>query len=102
MGYVQMERKRSQQLKMIFLGEPQEGGVTLLGGRNKRGESKEWRGINEKKGVGSPWEVMWGLKGVINHERGAHLSHNVHDQGKTSIPLGGRNFWVKRRCKGLE
>jgi hypothetical protein len=45
---------------------------------------------------------MWGLKGVITHERGAHLSHNVHHQGKTSIPLGGRNFRVKRGCKGLE
>jgi hypothetical protein len=31
-----------------------EGGVTLLGGRKKRVKWKEWRGINEKKGVGSP------------------------------------------------
>jgi hypothetical protein len=48
------ERKRSQQLKTIFLGEPQEGTVTLLGGRNKRGKRKEWTRVNEKKGVGSP------------------------------------------------
>jgi hypothetical protein len=45
---------------------------------------------------------MWGLKGVITHERGPHLSHNVHHQGKTSIPLRGHNFLVRRRCKGLE
>jgi hypothetical protein len=45
---------------------------------------------------------MWGLKGVITHERGPHLNHNVHHQGKTSIPLGGRNFLVRRRCKELE
>jgi hypothetical protein len=31
-----------------------EGGVTPLGGRKKRVKLKEWRGINEKKGVGSP------------------------------------------------
>jgi hypothetical protein len=54
MGFVPRERKRPQQLKTIFLGEPQEGGVTLLGGCNKRGKCKEWRGINEKMGVGSP------------------------------------------------
>ena len=69
-----------------------EGGVTLLGGDKKKVKMKEWRGINEKKGVGSPYEVMWGLKGVITHERGLHLSHNIHLQGKTSIPLRGRNF----------
>jgi hypothetical protein len=54
MGFMPRERKRPQQLKTIFLGEPQEGGVTLLGGCNKRGKCKEWRGINEKMGVGSP------------------------------------------------
>jgi hypothetical protein len=54
MGCVPRERKRPQQLKTIFLGEPQEGGVTLLGGCKKRGKNKKWRGINEKKGVGSP------------------------------------------------
>jgi hypothetical protein len=54
MGFVPREKKRSQQLKTIFLGEPQEGGVTLLGGHNKRGKCKEWRRINEKMGVGSP------------------------------------------------
>jgi hypothetical protein len=53
-GIRDKERKRPQQLKTIFLGEPQEGGVNLLGGRNKRGKCKEWRGINEKMGVGSP------------------------------------------------
>jgi hypothetical protein len=53
---------------------------------------KEWRGINEKKGVGSPKEVMWGLKGVITHERGAQISHNNLHQRKTSIPLGRRDF----------
>jgi hypothetical protein len=93
MGFMPRERKRPQQLKTIFLGEPQKGGVTLLGGRNKRGKCKEWRGINE---------MMWGLKAIITQERGPHLSHNVHHQGKTSIPLGGRNFLVRRRCKGLE
>jgi hypothetical protein len=37
MGFVPRERKRPQIIKKIFLGDPQEGGVTLLGGRNKRG-----------------------------------------------------------------
>jgi hypothetical protein len=31
-----------------------EGGVTPLGGHKKRVKLKKWRGINEKKGVGSP------------------------------------------------
>jgi hypothetical protein len=31
-----------------------DGGVTPLGGCKKRVKLKEWRGINEKKGVGSP------------------------------------------------
>jgi hypothetical protein len=69
-----------------------EGGVTPLGGGKKRVKMKEWRGINEKKGVGSPEEVMWGLKGVITQERGPQISHNNLHQGKTSIPLGGRDF----------
>jgi hypothetical protein len=30
-----------------------EGGVTPLGGGKKRVKLKKWRGINEKKGVGS-------------------------------------------------
>jgi hypothetical protein len=45
---------------------------------------------------------MWGLKGVITHERGLHLSHNIHLQGKTSIPLEGHNFLLRRSGKGLD
>jgi hypothetical protein len=31
----------------------EEGGVTPLGGAKKSVKMKKWRGINEKKGVGS-------------------------------------------------
>jgi hypothetical protein len=39
---------------------------------------------------------------VKAHERGGKVSHNVIHLGKTSIPLGGRNFLMWRGCKGLE
>jgi hypothetical protein len=32
----------------------EEGGVSPLGGDKKMVKMREWRGINEKKGVGSP------------------------------------------------
>jgi hypothetical protein len=43
MGFVPRERKRPQQLKTIFLGEPQEGGVTKGGNaRNGGGLMRKW------------------------------------------------------------
>jgi hypothetical protein len=39
--------------KKSFVEFLEEGGVTPLGGGKKRVKMKEWRGINEKKGVGS-------------------------------------------------
>jgi hypothetical protein len=38
---------------------------------------------------------------VKAQERGPHSSHKLIKKGKTSIPLGGRDFSVWRWCKGL-
>jgi hypothetical protein len=52
--------ERSQIIfKKSFVGFLEEGGVTPLGGGGGGGgrekvKMKEWRGVNEKKGVGSP------------------------------------------------
>jgi hypothetical protein len=37
----------------------EDGGVTPLGGGKKMVKIKEWRGINEKKGVGSMRKKEW-------------------------------------------
>jgi hypothetical protein len=39
---------------------------------------------------------------VKSQERGLHSSHKSIKKGKTSIPLGGRDFWVWKVGKGLE
>jgi hypothetical protein len=49
-------------IKTNFLEDIQEGGVTLLGGRNFWGEERNGRGINEGEGVGSPSKVTWGSR----------------------------------------
>jgi hypothetical protein len=46
--------KEAPNNKNEFSLEIHKGGVTLLGGRTTWGKCKEWRGINEKMGVGSP------------------------------------------------
>jgi hypothetical protein len=48
------EGERSQIIfKKSFVEFLEEGGVTPLGGGKKRVKMNKWRGINEKKGVGS-------------------------------------------------
>jgi hypothetical protein len=55
LGIDAKEGERSQIIfKKSFVGSLEEGGVTPLGGGKKRVKMKEWRGINEKKRVGSP------------------------------------------------
>jgi hypothetical protein len=55
LGIDAKEGERSQIIKKkSFVEFLKEGGVTPLGGLKKRVKMKEWRGINEKKGVGSP------------------------------------------------
>jgi hypothetical protein len=55
LGIDAKEGQRSQIIfKKSFVEFLEERGVTPLGGGKKRVKMKEWRGINEKKGVGSP------------------------------------------------
>jgi hypothetical protein len=89
MGFVPREMKRPQLKKGIFLGDPQEGGITLFGGRNFWGCGKEWSEVNDGRGVGSTWKVMWGVKGGKAHERGPHLSHNITSPRKNVNPPRG-------------
>jgi hypothetical protein len=54
LGIDAKEGERSQIIfKKSFVEFLEEGGVTPLGGGKKRVKMKKWRGINEKKGVGS-------------------------------------------------
>jgi hypothetical protein len=52
MGCVPREKRSPTIKKRIFLGDPQEGGVTLLGGRTIWGRGKGMEAINEVKGSG--------------------------------------------------
>jgi hypothetical protein len=55
LGIDAKEGERSQIIfKKSFVKFLEKWGVTPLGGGKKRVKMKEWRGINEKKGVGSP------------------------------------------------
>jgi hypothetical protein len=54
LGIDAKEGERSQIiLNKSFVEFLEEGGVTPLGGGRKKVKMKEWRGINERKGVGS-------------------------------------------------
>jgi hypothetical protein len=55
-------------------------------------KNKQMEGKSEVEGVGSPLGVTWRLKEVKAQERGPHSSHKINKKGKTSIPLGGRDF----------
>jgi hypothetical protein len=58
------------------------------------------------KECGNTLEGDVGVKVGKAHERGTPHTLKPKSQrfllGKTSIPLGGRNFLVRRRCKGIE
>jgi len=58
------------------------------------------------RSVGTLLKETWGVKVGRAHERGTPHTLKPKSQrfllGKTSIPLGGHNFLVRRRCKGLE
>jgi hypothetical protein len=54
LGIDAKEGEKSQIIKKkSFVEFIEEGGVTPLGGGKKMVKMKKWRGINEKKGVGS-------------------------------------------------
>ena len=56
--------------------------------------------------LGLPKGETWGVKGGTQNKRGVPSPSRSKSprfyQGKTSIPLGGRNFLVRRSCEGLE
>jgi hypothetical protein len=56
MGCVPREKKSPTIKKRIFLGDPQEGGGNSPWRAHHLGERKEWRGINEGRGVERHWD----------------------------------------------
>jgi hypothetical protein len=48
------------------------GSVTLLGGRTTWGLGKEWKGLNEVKGVGMSLGVTWRVREGTPNKKGVH------------------------------